>query len=57
MKNVWKKLVCLACSAVFLTGLTACGDGQQASGPDYDDPTRDPFGRYETTVKITGVME
>ena len=34
-----------------------CGRSGGNAGPDYDDPTRNPFGKYETTVKITGVME
>lgn len=51
-----KKFLCACFTALFAFGAVACGQAS-ASGPDYDDPTRDPFGRYETTVKVTGVME
>lgn len=58
MKNsVWRKFGCILFSAVFCLGLAACGSDGDSGGADYDDPTRNPFGKYETTVKITGVME
>ena len=55
-KGIGKKIGCLLFSAFFAVGLVACG-GSETGGADYDDPTRDPFGKYETPVKITGVME
>ena len=40
-----------------MTAPASCGKNRGNGGADYDDPNRDPFGKYETTVKITGVME
>lgn len=55
-KGIGKKIGCLLFSAFFAVGLVACG-GSETGGADYEDPTRNPFGKYETPVKITGVME
>ena len=44
----------IGCVMLFMA---ACGGISGPTGPDYDDPTRNPFGKYEETVKITGIME
>ena len=51
------KFVSFILAALCAIGFCACGKNGGNAGPDYDDPTRNPFGKYETTVKITGVME
>ena len=51
------KFVSFILAALCAIGFCACGQNGGNAGPDYDDPTRNPFGKYETTVKITGVME
>ena len=57
MSTLLKKILCVLISLICVLGVTACGDKENNGGSDYDDPTRNPFGRYEETVKITGVME
>ena len=51
------KFVSFILAALCAIGFCSCGRNGGNAGPDYDDPTRNPFGKYETTVKITGVME
>ncbi len=51
------RICCFALAFLFAVNLVSCFGGNDDNGPDYDDPTRNPFGRYENTVKITGVME
>ena len=51
------RICCFALAFLFAVSLVSCFGGNDDNGPDYDDPTRNPFGRYENTVKITGVME
>ena len=57
MSTLLKKFLCVLISLICVLGVTACGNKENKGGSDYDDPTRNPFGRYEETVKITGVME
>ena len=57
LKKVFVKICCVLLALFSVVGIAACNGSVEDSGPDYDDPTRDPFGKYENTVKITGVME
>ena len=56
-KSRFVRLCCAMLALLFVVNLVSCFGGTDDNGPDYDDPTRNPFGKYENTVKITGVME
>lgn len=56
-KTILSRICTTLFAALFALGLVACGGESGAGGADYDDPTRNPFGKYETTVKVTGIME
>ena len=40
------RICCAVLAVLSVVGLAACGGVRDDSGPDYDDPTRDPFGKY-----------
>ena len=56
MKNRTKKVLSLAIiGMMLLTGAAGCSTGADANNEEsnaYHDPTYNPFGKYEETVKI-----